>query len=384
MALTIRRRRNDHKDIEIELRQSVSTITQEVLCILFDVSQRLQNHKELIDYWMAEGFLQAHGSSDMESVGEEFFNALLLNSLLQVAERDYFGNVKDYAMHDLVHDLACLISDSSSRVRYRFLEENKSNPIKKEDSKHLRTLLSESNSCRTLLFLDFESLRVLALYSGFLMLPSSIRELIYLRELDISFTQITKLPEWIGELHHLQTLRAERLMNLPRTLKYLINLRHLYISRPVILPAEIGRLTHLQTLEQFRVADENGFKIKELGSLNNIIGELEISYLERIVGGKEEAKKANLFQKSKVSELILTWSTRRKDDTNDEKVLEGLQPHPDLKKLVISSFKGKKFPPWTLKMAVQYVPQGSWLGLDKLIKVQIWNCSEHRITRFII
>ncbi|XP_057778268.1 disease resistance protein RGA2-like [Salvia miltiorrhiza] len=111
--------------------------------------------QELIEMWMAEGFLQADGRDDMESVGEEFINVLLHNSLLQVSERDYYGNVKSCGMHDLVHDLACSVSSSSnstggsSRVRYMILGDNycgdESNRIPKEMAKSLRTLLITSN-----------------------------------------------------------------------------------------------------------------------------------------------------------------------------------------------------------------------------------------------
>ncbi|XP_047976574.1 putative disease resistance protein RGA1 isoform X2 [Salvia hispanica] len=61
---------------------------------------------ELIELWMAEGFLQPSRKDDMESVGNMFFNVLLQNTLLQVAKRDNYENVESWVMHDLVHDLA--------------------------------------------------------------------------------------------------------------------------------------------------------------------------------------------------------------------------------------------------------------------------------------
>ncbi|XP_057778291.1 putative disease resistance protein RGA4 [Salvia miltiorrhiza] len=71
--------------------------------------------QELIEMWMAEGFLQADGRDDMESVGEKFINVLLHNSLLQVLWRDDDGNVKSCGMHDLVHELACSVSTTVER-----------------------------------------------------------------------------------------------------------------------------------------------------------------------------------------------------------------------------------------------------------------------------
>ncbi|XP_057781573.1 putative disease resistance protein RGA3 [Salvia miltiorrhiza] len=327
--------------------------------------------QELIELWMAEGFLQADGSDDMESVGEKFINILLHNSLLQVSKTDGYGNVESCGMHDLVHDLACSVSSSSNntvgscRVRYMTLRDNNcgdiSCPIPKDMAKSLRTLLiTPEGDISGINFSDFESLHVLGLDSRIKELSSSIRKLIHLRDLDISKTKIEYLPDWIGEFFHLQTLRVDSLglEKLPTTIKYLINLRHLYVDWRVELPKGIGRLTSLQTLKNFGVGDKNGCKIEELESLDNLKGELQIRNLER-VHDKEEAGKANLFKKSKIFKLCLAWGDDREGERNDENVLEGLQPHSDLKKLEIRGFKGRRFPLWTRKMAVRDAPGGS-------------------------
>ncbi|KAL1535455.1 disease resistance protein RGA2-like [Salvia divinorum] len=323
--------------------------------------------EELIELWMAEGFLQPSRRDDMESVGNMYFNVLLQNSLLQVSYKDDYGNVWRCVMHDLVHDLASSVlsnnADGSTIVRYKFLEKE-SSPIPKNVAKHLRTLFMKGGTPGTT-FSDFECLHNLTLSGGYKELPNSVRGLIHLRNLNISYpTEIVNLPEWIGELHHLQTLRAEafRLAKLPSTLKYLINLRHLYIDGRVELPAEIGRLTNLQTLPHFTVGKEKGYQIEELGSLNNLKGTLQIRNLE-MVRDKKEALKANIFQKPNLFDLVFKWSFGREDERNDESVLEGLQPHANLKKLEIYGFSGKRFPT-------------SWAPLANLIEITLNCCSE--------
>ncbi|XP_057778266.1 putative disease resistance protein RGA3 [Salvia miltiorrhiza] len=361
-------------------------------CAMFPKGSKISKWK-LIEMWMAEGFLQADERDEMESVGEKFINVLLHNSLLQVSWRDNDGNVKECGMHDLVHDLACSVSSSSnstggsSRVRYMTLKDNycgdDSSRIPKEMTKSLRTLLITSKAdISDVNFSDLESLHVLHLHSEVKKLPSSIRKLIHLRDFDISKTRIRYLPDWIGEFFHLQTLRVDSrwLRKLPSTIKYLINLRHLYITKDVeYLPMGIGRLTCLQTLTHFPVGDdyENGCKIEEVGSLNNLKGELRIRNLKR-VHDKEEAWKANLFKKSKILKLSLEWDRyfRREGGTYDEDVLEGLQPHSDLRQLVIYGFKGSRFPLWTQKMSVRDAPQGSWLLLNNLMSLTLWDCRE--------
>ncbi|XP_047957048.1 putative disease resistance protein RGA4 [Salvia hispanica] len=343
-------------------------------CSIFPKGQEIVK-EELIELWMAEGFLQPSQRHDMEFMGDMFYNVLLQNSLLQVANRYYLG--REYCvMHDLVHDLASsvLCANDNTLVRYMFLKEESSH-IPEEVAKHLRTLLLEGENFGTM-FSNFKYLHNLTLAGlSYTKLPDSVRDLIHLRNLNISSTKIKNLPEWIGELYHLQTLRATMLEKLPSTLKYLIKLRHLCISPFTKLPPEIGKLTSLQTLWLFEVGIQKGYKIEELGCLKNLKESLQIWNLER-VRDKEEAMKANLLQKSNLWELVFAWFDGREDERNDESVLEGLQPHANLKVLKIKGFKGKIFPTWCMKMAIRDGSQGSWVPLDNLIEIALMKCSE--------
>ncbi|KAL1535407.1 disease resistance protein RGA2-like [Salvia divinorum] len=330
--------------------------------------------QQVIEQWMAEGFLQQDERNEMEDVGNKFFNILMHNSLMQVAKLDGYGNEEICVMHDLVHDLASSVLsnnvDGSTPVRYMFLEEETSH-ISKDVSKHLRTLFLKGGTSG-IKFSDFQCLHNLTLGESYteLQLPNSIRELIHLRNLDLSNTSFKDLPEWIGELSHLQSLRVSHAMDqkLPNTLKYLVNLRHLYIEYNVELPAEIGRLTSLQTLPYFTVGEEKGYRIEELGNLKNLKGELAIKNLER-VRDKEEALKANLLQKQNFSELRFEWGGNCSGENNDESVLEGLRPHANLKKLTIEGYKGEIFPTW-----LRNEPQGSGLPLRNLIELNFDYC----------
>ncbi|XP_047970049.1 disease resistance protein RGA2-like [Salvia hispanica] len=83
--------------------------------------------QELVEYWMAEGFLEVDGNNDLEVVGENFFNILLDNSLLQITRR--YNDRVECVMHDLLHDLAYSILGGSQDasdivpVRYMSLED---------------------------------------------------------------------------------------------------------------------------------------------------------------------------------------------------------------------------------------------------------------------
>ncbi|XP_047951031.1 putative disease resistance protein RGA3 [Salvia hispanica] len=323
--------------------------------------------KELIELWMAEEFLQPNGH-DIESVGEMFSNILVHNSLLQVVERGAYGNALTYVMHDLVHDLASAVlcsTDDTNQFRYLF-QGDELIPIPEGPTIYLmRTLIFRGEKLDTTMFSGYKSLYALTLDCDRVkVLPSSVRTLKYLKNLNVSRTRIESLPRWIDELHYLQTLNAstESLRELPSTLKYLTRLRHLYLCHDVELPAEMGGLTNLQALK-FRVGEHKGYRIEELGSLNNL-KQLSIYNLEK-VRDREEAEEANISKKKNLTELRFEWDTNIDGEReHDEAVLEGLEPHPGLKMLKIAGFKGKNFPSWAKEMS----------GFDKLIEIALSDC----------
>ncbi|KAL7106347.1 hypothetical protein ACP275_07G107200 [Erythranthe tilingii] len=335
-------------------------------CSIYPKGYDLQRER-LIELWMAEGFLE--GNDDMERLGGKFFNLLLENSLLlQIVERNGDVNIIYYNMHDLVHDVASSILNSSDQVRYISWESisGQSRAILKKQASCLRSLRFNNSVC-DLVFSKFKSLHVLILTSGghftFDELPSSIGKLIHLRCLDIFHTFIKCLPNTVGDLYHLQTLRAcADLEKLPNTMKHLMNLRHLHLPSRIELPPEMGRLISLRTLIYFGVSDKKGCGIGELGSLKNLKGELEIYNLEK-VRDKEEAKRADLLQKSNIVKLKLVWSHGQNDN---ESVLEGLQPHANLKSLNICGFPGRNLPSWCSMIS----------ELNSLMEIDLRNCKE--------
>ncbi|EYU17617.1 hypothetical protein MIMGU_mgv1a018637mg [Erythranthe guttata] len=341
-------------------------------CSIFPKGFNFEREK-LVELWMAEGFLG--GNDDMEIVGYEFFNLLLQNALLlQFVLTKVYHNIMYYNMHSIVHDLASSILNLIDQARYIGMQSisGESRVMPKEQASCLRTLLFTGKIC-DLIFSEFKSLHVLILNPGDGVsnvveeLPSSIRELVHLRCLDVSGRRIMCLPDSIGELYHLQTLRTYAyLKKLPNTLKDLISLRHLHIRRGIKLPPEMGRLTSLRTLQYFGVGDEKGRRIGELGSLKNLKGELEIYNLE-MVRDKEESLRAHLFQKPNIVKLKLEWGfENREGENNDENVLEGLQPNPNLKSLCIRRFGGRRLPSWCSKMS----------GLNNLTEITIEGCTE--------
>ncbi|KAK9997565.1 hypothetical protein SO802_022251 [Lithocarpus litseifolius] len=368
-------------------------------CSIFPKDYKI-NKEELIQLWMAEGFLQPSQGSTlmMEDIGNKYFDILLANSLFEDVEKDEYDNVTSCKMNNLVRNLALSISKSETLIleghsmvdpldmnliRRLLIQHDEEIvpiiPFSRDIFKRLRTLVSKNAIFGNLLS-NFKLLRVLKLSgTGRTESFDSIGFLVHLRLFHISQTNIKALPKSITKLYNLQTLRLEecyRLKQLPEDLNKLVNLRHIYVddsSDIQQLPKDMGKLNCLQTLSFFIVGQDAGHWIKELGCLNQLSGELDIKNLEN-VRDQEEARSANLEKKLKIHKLRYFWSRHREDNHhNDEEVLEGLQPHQHIKSLTIESFKGKTFPSWSLTIGDAGV--GLW-PFEMLVEINLRYCSK--------
>ncbi|KAH0720504.1 hypothetical protein KY290_005450 [Solanum tuberosum] len=317
---------------------------------------------QLIQLWMAEGFLHpCQETTVMEDIGNKFFQLLLRNSLLQNVKLDEHNNITHYKMHDLVHDLAGDILKSKlsdpkgdgpedlSQVRYFGWDSPSDQIVNINEPGRLCTLFWRINISEDML-LSFKFLRVLNLScSGIKELSAKIGKLIHLRYLDLSNTKIIALPNSICELYNLQTFRVDRCYPLPYEMGNMISLRHIYChSRSQSqMPLNMGQLTCLQTLQYFNVGLEKGRRIEELGRLKNLRGELRINHLQ-LVRSREEARTTYLQEKSNIYKLSYVWFRDEPEgcETIDEHVLDGLQPHPNLKTLLVEDYLGTRFPSW--------------------------------------
>eukprot|EP00258_Populus_trichocarpa_P028506 XP_024444525.1 putative disease resistance protein RGA1 [Populus trichocarpa] len=110
----------------------------------------------------------------------------------------------------------------------------------------------------------------------------------------------------------------------------------------------MGQLICLRKLTLFIVGKEDGRFIGELERLNNLAGELSITDLDN-VKNSTDARTANLKLKAALLSLTLSWQVNgafimRSLPNNEQEVLEGLQPHSNLKKLRLVGYGGSKFP----------------------------------------
>ncbi|EYU17624.1 hypothetical protein MIMGU_mgv1a019890mg, partial [Erythranthe guttata] len=233
-------------------------------CSIFPKGFNLEREK-LVELWMAEGFLQG---IDMEIVGNKFFNILLQNSLLLqvVGRNDYYGNIMYYNMHDLVHDLASSILNSSEQVRYIGLQSTtsgESRAILNEQAISLLSLLPNDKICVSM-FSEFKSLHVLNLMGNCVEeFPSSIGVLIHLRFLDISGIRIeyftagaatenrrpSQMVVVFSRLEYLKINSCRQLTNPPSHFPCLKELQISHVDSGVPLAIICGRLVSLTALD---------------------------------------------------------------------------------------------------------------------------------------
>ncbi|XP_017629268.1 putative disease resistance protein RGA3 isoform X1 [Gossypium arboreum] len=333
----------------------------------------------LVQFWIAQGFVkQLNRSQSLEEIGFGYFKDLVDRSFFQEVVEYGIGDMR-CKMHDLMHDLAESIAGIESSIvdsdktasevdeKYRHISINPSLiPLFK--GKKLRTLLQSPNmgtqklSEETWDFViaNCRCLRVLELYNlNLKTISPSIYKLKHLRYLDLSFNfGLQILPKSICKIQNLLVLKLDYcsgLQELPKKIEKLVNLTHLGCegcNDLTHMPRGIGKLTSLETLSMF-VGDKDGSHggadLSELRELNNLRGELEIRNLGCVKHAKEKFKAANLKEKQHLRSLVLQWRRPFVDGAghDDNKSLEYLQPHPNLKKLCIGGWMGDaKFPSW--------------------------------------
>ncbi|XP_058721475.1 putative disease resistance RPP13-like protein 1 [Vicia villosa] len=344
-------------------------------CSIFPKDYPL-DRKQLVLLWMAEGFLDnSQVDKTMEEVGDGCFTELLSRSLIQQLHDDSRG--QKFVLHDLVNDLATVVSKKScyrlefgaksyENVRHLSYNKERYDIFKKfktfDKFQRLRSFLAihlgwrQSSLSRKVvedLLPTFGRLRVLLLsrYKNITTLPVTIGNLVQLRYLDLSFTNIASLPDTICNLYYLQTLIlscCSELTELPEHVGKLINLRHLYIDYTSIIemPKQIAELENLQTLTVFVVGKKNiGLSVRELGKFPKLRGKLLIKNLQN-VNDVVEVSDANLKSKEHIKELTLQWGKETDDTLNEKNVLDMLEPSTNLKKLRIMSYGGTSFPSW--------------------------------------
>nr|UBY07193.1 NBS-LRR disease resistance protein [Dasypyrum villosum] len=335
-----------------------------VFCAVFPKDYKIDVAK-LIQLWIANGFIPEHKEDSLETIGQIIFDELVSRSFFLDIEKtkedwEYYSR-NTCKIHDLIHDIAMSVMEKEcvavtmdpseiewlgDAARHLFLScegtEGILNDSLEKRTPAIQTLICDSDMQSSLKHLSkYSSLHALKLCIGGLSILLKPKYLHHLRYLDLSDSYIKSLPEDISILYNLQVLDlsyCRRLYRLPRQMKYMTSLRHLYTHgcwNLKSMPPELGKLIKLQTLTFF-VAAVTGPDCSDVAELQhlNLGGQLELRQIENVM--EAEAKVANLGNKKDLRELTLRWNS-----VCDSKVLDNFEPHGELQVLKIYSYGGK-------------------------------------------
>nr|UBY07501.1 NBS-LRR disease resistance protein [Dasypyrum villosum] len=340
-------------------------------CAVFPKDYKI-NVEKLIQLWIANGFIPECKEGSLETFGKHIFDELASRSFfLDIEESEHvswsisgatYYPITTCKIHDLMHDIAVSVMEKEcfavtmdpseiewlgDTARHLFLScegtEGILNDSLEKRSPAIQTLICDSYMQSSLKhFSKYSSLHALKLClvgtESFLMKSMYLH---HLRYLDLSESHIKALPEDISILYNLQTLdlsNCHRLCQLPRQMKYMTSLRHLYTHgcpKLKSMPPELGKLTELLTLTCF-VAAVTGPDCSDVAELQhlNIGGQLDLRQIENVI--EAEAKVANVGNKKDLRELTLRWNS-----VCDSKVLDNFEPHGGLQVLKIYFYGGE-------------------------------------------
>ncbi|RWR76933.1 Disease resistance protein [Cinnamomum micranthum f. kanehirae] len=207
--------------------------------------------KELIQLWVAEGFIQERGNEMKEDVAEDYLEELIGRSMIQVARKRSNGSVSTCRIHDLLRDLSM-----SEARQVNFFGIYGDNDATSSSSSLRRVALHRNVDEHEIINCSAATLRSMLCFSD-----SSFRlsrllnrggKLLRVLHVDIAYLQGNNLPNEIGEEVHLRYLRVDGIRSLPSSLKRLSNLQVIILSRGGTLPSAIWDLERLRHLYAYQ------------------------------------------------------------------------------------------------------------------------------------
>ncbi|OEL27774.1 putative disease resistance RPP13-like protein 2 [Dichanthelium oligosanthes] len=251
---------------------------------------------DLVNQWIAEGFIQATEGQDKKEIARSFFDRLISAKLIFPVDINRNGEVLSCMVHRMVLNLV---------VRNKSIEENFVTAIHHSQA---TTTLADKVRRLSLQFGNTEDaisptnmrlshVRTLAFWGVFKCLPSvvqfrllqvlilhfwgdndsisfditKISELFRLRYLKVTSNVTLELCTQMRGLKYLETLTIDaRVSAVPSDIVHLPGLLHLRLPAETNLPNGIGHMTSLRTLGYFDLSSNSIENVQSLSMLTNL------------------------------------------------------------------------------------------------------------------
>ncbi|KAG0541414.1 hypothetical protein BDA96_02G014700 [Sorghum bicolor] len=204
--------------------------------------------KDLAEIWAAEGLVEH------QHTGEQYFDQLAHLSFLQKYPRSH----ENYVMHDLMHDMAQLVSKDECFI----VKEKNDLPKIPQNVRHLSVLKGGDVQCSDLLKHDMAQHRKLRTLFCHLSLKSETDNTMmkkWCNELRCMRVMVCSISKWglPGSISNMKLLRYLQILNcslcksLPSAFCCLYNMQIFYAAKWVIddIPSSIGMLINMQKFE---------------------------------------------------------------------------------------------------------------------------------------
>uniref|UniRef100_A0A0D9XVD9 NB-ARC domain-containing protein n=1 Tax=Leersia perrieri TaxID=77586 RepID=A0A0D9XVD9_9ORYZ len=197
---------------------------------------------DLVNQWIAEGFICAIERDDKEEISKAYFDELLGRKLIQPV----LINDNDEVLSCVVHHVVL------NFITFKSIEEN--------------FIIAIDHSQAITRFAD--KVRRLSIHF----------ELVRLRYLKIISNVTLKLPTHMEGLKYLETLKIDgKIDGVPSDIIHLPRLFHLSLPAKTVLPSGIAHMTSLHTFGYFDLSCNSTENMQSLGQMTNL-RDLELAY----------------------------------------------------------------------------------------------------------
>uniref|UniRef100_A0ACD5YAN9 Uncharacterized protein n=1 Tax=Avena sativa TaxID=4498 RepID=A0ACD5YAN9_AVESA len=329
----------------------------------------------LAEIWVAEGFVDPHCSVPIQDIACQYFEDLVARSFFQkVASR--------YVIHDLLHDMAQMVSEHECCILRTKSDFDKV----PRNVRHLYVLPSSDIDDSSLLRLcKYTKLRTLICKKDLrkkscFVMGQWCSKLPRMRVISCATTD--ELPDNIGNWKHLRYLEISKtcpLKKIPSTFCWLYHLQILYAKscRLESLPGDFGKLISLWKLESLRLKSYDGYcmhlapsnwweEIRLIKNLNQFRSHLSITHVRLL--SKGHAAELELKNKKYLDGFNLDMREHdyigfpRYCINKEIEVLEVLQPPISLKSLFLKNYIGVSLPSWFLPQNLPSLKSLTFVG----------------------